>query len=275
MDQRINAHGTLLKPGVLDQRSAPTPSGAFGIGHAGRPLAPSNRAVNTPQASNAQYIHGQAAASSGGAIPAGAGNAYAFPHKLPGHAHAQGPTLSPYQQQIAAQALAQANQQHNAAEHQRLQELHRQEQQRYTERIRQIEEENRQMNERRLQRDGSAQPGRPPPTTTNPNLAAAAAANLAAAAAAAKARAAAAAGSSAATAISVDDEEGADTGLGDGVEEQLFANVSTAELEAAGLRPHPDRISETSALASVGMPHVDYRMSLPVKVLQSKQLGKG
>ncbi len=321
MDERSRIHNVLLKSGALDLSNAnlaPTPSG--------RPLAPSNRAVNTPQASNAQYIHGHAAASVGGAIPAGAGNAHALPHKLASQAHAQGPALLPYQQQITAQALAQANQQRLSAEHQRVQELLRQQQQQFAERARLIEEENRQMNERRMQhllamgvtselqqptrpapmiyhipakkptkkelqaqqrreqvemlrRDAALAAGQPyqpayPPSAAPPNPAAAAAANLAAATAAA-ARAAAAAGSSAATAISVDDEEGADTGLGDGVEEQLFANVSTAELEAAGLRPHPDRISETSALASVGMPRVDYRMSLPVKVLQSKQLGNG
>lgn len=336
MDQLSRLQGILQKSGVLDLSNAslaPTPPG--------RPLAPSNRAVTTQQASNAQYIHGHNAASVGGAIPAGAGNAHMLPHKLPSQAHVQGPALSPYQQQIAVQALAQAQQQRSAAEHQRLQELLQKEQQRYAERNRLLEEENRQMNERRMQQlqamgatsgqplptrpapvvykvpnkptkkqlqaqqrreqaealirrnaalaaglqpqqlppthIGGEQPAWPPPSATPPNPAAAAAANLAAAAAAAAAaaRAAAASGSSAATAISVDDEEGADTGLGDGVEEQLFANVSTAELEAAGLRPHPDRISETSALASVCVPRVDYRMSLPLKVLHSKQVGEG
>ncbi len=262
-------------------------------------------------ASLERTIH--AAAVVGGAVPAGAGNAHALPHKLPSQAHAQGPALLPYQQQIAMQALAQAIQQRSAAEQQRQQELPLQEQQRYAERIRLIEEEeNRQMNERRMQNlqamgvtsvqqqpnrpapmtyhiprnpttkelqaqqrrehvetlrrnaalaaglphqplqpqhpppihIGAAQPAWPPPSATPPNPATAAAANLAAAAAAA--RTAAAAGSSIATATSVDDEEGADMGLGDGVDEQLFANVSTAELEAAGLRPHPDPISETS-----------------------------
>lgn len=50
-------------------------------------------------------------------------------------------------------------------------------------------------------------------------------------------------------------------------QDNCFSNFATDELEAAGLRPHPDKIAETTALASVPVPPVSYKMSLPVPVL--------
>ncbi|GFR44081.1 hypothetical protein Agub_g5241, partial [Astrephomene gubernaculifera] len=58
-----------------------------------------------------------------------------------------------------------------------------------------------------------------------------------------------------------------DDGIGDGVEDNCFANFATDELEAAGLRPHPDKIAETSALASVPVPPVSYKTSFPAEIV--------
>jgi hypothetical protein len=62
-------------------------------------------------------------------------------------------------------------------------------------------------------------------------------------------------------------------GLGDGVEDNCFANFATDDLEAAGLLPHPDKIAETTALASVSVPTVSYKMSLPSGILTSELSG--
>ena len=45
------------------------------------------------------------------------------------------------------------------------------------------------------------------------------------------------------------DEEG--DGFGDGLEEQSYTAVSTADLEALGLRRHPDAIAECASLRYV------------------------
>eukprot|EP00198_Chlamydomonas_reinhardtii_P003137 XP_001692473.1 predicted protein [Chlamydomonas reinhardtii] len=58
-------------------------------------------------------------------------------------------------------------------------------------------------------------------------------------------------------------------------QDNCFSNFATDELEAAGLRPHPDKIAETTALASVPVPPVSYKMSLPVPVLACPGVGKG
>ena len=58
--------------------------------------------------------------------------------------------------------------------------------------------------------------------------------------------------------------------IGDGLEENCFALVSTEELEKQGLRPHPDKIAEAAALSHVSLPVGSYKMCLPVQVLQGK-----
>ncbi|KAL0036320.1 hypothetical protein WJX77_002328 [Trebouxia sp. C0004] len=63
-------------------------------------------------------------------------------------------------------------------------------------------------------------------------------------------------------------EEGHD--IGDGLEENCFALVSTEELEKQGLRPHPDKIAEAAALSSVSLPVGSYKMCLPAQVIQGK-----
>ncbi|KAG2496337.1 hypothetical protein HYH03_005567 [Edaphochlamys debaryana] len=60
--------------------------------------------------------------------------------------------------------------------------------------------------------------------------------------------------------------------LGDGMEDNCFSAFATDDLEAAGLRPHPDKIAETTALASVKLPSVNYKMSLPMSVLSSGKI---
>lgn len=58
--------------------------------------------------------------------------------------------------------------------------------------------------------------------------------------------------------------------IGDGLEENCFALVSTEELEKQGLRPHPDKIAEAAALSSVSLPVGSYKMCLPAQVIQGK-----
>ena len=58
--------------------------------------------------------------------------------------------------------------------------------------------------------------------------------------------------------------------IGDGLEENCFALVSTEELEKQGLRPHPDKIAEAAALGSVSLPVGSYKMCLPAQVIQGK-----
>ena len=58
--------------------------------------------------------------------------------------------------------------------------------------------------------------------------------------------------------------------IGDGLEENCFALVSTEELEKQGLRPHPDKIAEAAALSSVSLPVGTYKMCLPAQVIQGK-----
>ena len=41
------------------------------------------------------------------------------------------------------------------------------------------------------------------------------------------------------------------------------------DMQAQGLRPHPDLISETSAMASVPLPKLPYKMVLPQHVILS------
>lgn len=62
-----------------------------------------------------------------------------------------------------------------------------------------------------------------------------------------------------------------DDGIGGDLEdlENCFTAVSTAELEKLGLKAHPDKIAETSALSSVAVPHCGYKMSCPSHILQS------
>ena len=42
--------------------------------------------------------------------------------------------------------------------------------------------------------------------------------------------------------------------IGDGLEENCFALVSTSELEQQGLKKHPDKIAEAASLNSVSLP---------------------
>ena len=58
--------------------------------------------------------------------------------------------------------------------------------------------------------------------------------------------------------------------IGDGLEENYFALVSTEELEKQGLRAHPDKIAEAAALSSVSLPAGSYKMCLPAQVIQGK-----
>ena len=58
--------------------------------------------------------------------------------------------------------------------------------------------------------------------------------------------------------------------IGDGLEENCFALVSTEELEKQGLRAHPDKIAEAAALSSVSVPNCSYKMCLPAQVIQGK-----
>ena len=83
----------------------------------------------------------------------------------------------------------------------------------------------------------------------------------------AKARQQTAAGQPQAPAQTRHDEE---HDIGDGLEENCFALVSTEELEKQGLRPHPDKIAEAAALSSVSLPVGSYKMCLPAQVIQGK-----
>ena len=62
-----------------------------------------------------------------------------------------------------------------------------------------------------------------------------------------------------------DDED--DDGFGDGLEEENYSVVSTADLEALGLRKHPDAIAECVSLSSVVAPKATYKSRLPAHVL--------
>ena len=59
--------------------------------------------------------------------------------------------------------------------------------------------------------------------------------------------------------------------IGDGLEENYFALVSTEELEKQGLKAHPDKIAEAAALSSVSLPAGAYKMCLPAQVIQGKR----
>lgn len=58
--------------------------------------------------------------------------------------------------------------------------------------------------------------------------------------------------------------------IGDGLEENYFALVSTEELEKQGLKAHPDKIAEAAALSSVSLPAGSYKLCLPAQVIQGK-----
>ena len=60
--------------------------------------------------------------------------------------------------------------------------------------------------------------------------------------------------------------------IGDGLEENCFALVSTAELEQQGLKQHPDKIAEAASLNSVSLPAGKYRLGLPAFIIQGKLL---
>lgn len=60
--------------------------------------------------------------------------------------------------------------------------------------------------------------------------------------------------------------------IGDGLEENYFALVSTEELEKQGLKAHPDKIAEAAALSSVSLPAGSYKLCLPAQVIQGKYL---
>ena len=62
------------------------------------------------------------------------------------------------------------------------------------------------------------------------------------------------------------DDEDVD-GFGDGLEEESYSVVSTADLEALGLRKHPDAIAECVSLSSVLAPKASYKSRLPAHVL--------
>lgn len=59
--------------------------------------------------------------------------------------------------------------------------------------------------------------------------------------------------------------------IGDGLEENYFALVSTEELEKQGLKAHPDKIAEAAALSSVSLPAGSYKLCLPAQVIQGKR----
>ena len=61
-----------------------------------------------------------------------------------------------------------------------------------------------------------------------------------------------------------------DHDIGDGLEENYFALVSTEELEKQGLKAHPDKIAEAAALSSVSLPAGSYKMCLPAQLIQGK-----
>lgn len=58
--------------------------------------------------------------------------------------------------------------------------------------------------------------------------------------------------------------------IGDGLEENCFALVSTAELEQQGLKKHPDKIAEAASLNSVSLPAGKYKLGLPAFIIQGK-----
>jgi hypothetical protein len=68
--------------------------------------------------------------------------------------------------------------------------------------------------------------------------------------------------------IEDDDDDEAD--IGDGMEENHYANVLTEELQALGLYKHPSPVSEAASLGSVRLPDVDYALKLPGHVISSK-----
>ena len=70
----------------------------------------------------------------------------------------------------------------------------------------------------------------------------------------------------AASSVHANEEEDVD-GFGDGVEEESFAAVSTADLEALGLTRHPDAIAECLSMSSVVAPKASYKSRLPAHVL--------
>ncbi|KAK9838396.1 hypothetical protein WJX84_000356, partial [Apatococcus fuscideae] len=63
------------------------------------------------------------------------------------------------------------------------------------------------------------------------------------------------------------DEDADQDDLGDGLEEENYTSVDTAELEQNGLVPHPDKIAEAAALSSVTLPKTNYKLALPAHVL--------
>ena len=58
--------------------------------------------------------------------------------------------------------------------------------------------------------------------------------------------------------------------IGDGLEENCFALVSTSELEQQGLKKHPDKIAEAASLNSVTLPVGKYKLGLPAFIIQGK-----
>jgi len=72
------------------------------------------------------------------------------------------------------------------------------------------------------------------------------------------------------TAGAADDEDL--DGFGDGLEEESYSVVSTADLEALGLRKHPDAIAECVSLSSVVAPKAVYKSRLPAHVLLGERV---
>ncbi len=61
--------------------------------------------------------------------------------------------------------------------------------------------------------------------------------------------------------------------VGDGLEHNCFAPVTDEGLAAllgCKLRPHPDKVAEAAALASVRSPNLKYSLCLPKEILLSK-----
>ena len=63
--------------------------------------------------------------------------------------------------------------------------------------------------------------------------------------------------------------------MGDGLEHNCFSPVTDEGLAAllgCKLRPHPDKVAEAAALASVASPNLKYSLCLPKEILLSEPL---
>ena len=72
--------------------------------------------------------------------------------------------------------------------------------------------------------------------------------------------------------VLVEDDDDEEADIGDGMEENHYANVVTDELQALGLYKHPSPVSEAASLSSIRLPEVDYAVKLPGHVISSKIL---